>query len=215
MNRIACVCAVMVAALPAAAIAATLREARVTVVFSPHACDVTSRFVLDTPEPAIVEHRVMLSDGRASRFAVVGALAGDADIVGRTARVPISITGAGRNEYTVRYSVAFPASAADRCPLLVPSAPTDGLSRTARIEVELPQRATRLPGAFPAFVWSDGRGSVAIAHVPSFVRVPHVAAGAAVRWRDTLDIRRAIDLAAILLIATSTLAWAAYQRRSA
>jgi hypothetical protein len=215
MMRIACVCAIVAAVVPAGAAAATMRDARVTIVFSRGACDVTSRFVVDTPEPVIIDHHLLSSSNEAPRFAVLAAVAGQTTIVGRTARVPISITGSGRNEYTVRYAVTLPAAAGHRCPLLVPAAPTDGLRRAVHLEVEVPADTTRLPGEFPAFAWDGMRGAVTISHVPSFVRVPHVAAGTAVTWGDTVDVRRIVDIAAFAIIGVSTLAWIALRRRQA
>jgi hypothetical protein len=215
MIRVACVWGAVAAAVPAAALAGTVRDAGISVVFSARGCDVTSRFVLDTSQPEIVEHRLMLSGGEPPDFVVLGAVGGRAEIVGRTARLPISITGAGRNEYHVRYSASPPGGAPDRCPLLVPSAPTDGLTRAVRIDVEVPVGTRRLPGEFPAFTWTGRRGAVSIGHMPSFVRVPHVAQDAPVAWRRTLDIRRMIDFAAMATIALTTVGWIARRRRRA
>jgi hypothetical protein len=211
--RIACVCGLVVAAFTARAEAATLRDARVTVVFSSAGCDVTSRFVVDTSEPEVVDHHVMLSSDAMPRFVVLGAIAGQASVVGRTARVPMSLTGSGRNEYSVRYSIALPLAARDRCPMLVPGAPTDGVTRGVRLEVEVPAGASRLPGEFPAFAWDGARGAVAISHMPSFVRIPHLPEGSAVTWRDRVDVRRILDAAAVTIIGVSTLAWVALRRR--
>ena len=175
----------------------------------------TSRFVVDTADPAIIDHHVLSTGDVAPRVTVLGAIAGETSIVGRTARVPLSLTGTGRNEYSVRYAVTLPAAARDRCPLLVPAAPTDGVSRTVRLEVDVPREASRLPGEFPAFAWDGLRGAVTIGHMPSFVRVPHVAPGAPVTWRDTFDVRRAVDVFALAIIVISTLAWTALRRRQA
>jgi hypothetical protein len=192
-----------------------MRDARVTIVFSPGGCDVTSRFVVDTAEPAIVEHHLLVTGTAAPRFVVLGAIVADTNVVGRTARVPVSLTGSGRNEYSVRYAVRLPAAARDRCPLLVPAAPTDGVSRAVQLEVEVPPESNRLPGEFPAFAWEGGRGAVTISHMPSFVRIPYVARGTPVTWRETIDVRRIVDVAALAIIGVSTLAWAALRRRRA
>lgn len=156
----------------------------------------------------------MLNPGRAApEFAVIGGMAGEAETIGRTARVPISLTGSGRNEYSIRYRVAVPGSVVDRCPLLVPSAPADGVTRAVRIEVDLPADARRLPGEFPAFAWDEQHGAVTVGHMPSFVRVPYVPGGAPLTWRDTLDTRRVIDIAALVAIGMSTAAWVALRNR--
>lgn len=192
---------------------ATLREARVAVVSSPGACDVTSHLAIDTAEPAFVDHRLMLGDEpRPPEFVVLGALAGQAGTIGRTASLRVSLTGTGRNEYTVRYRVTPHGARQDRCALLVPSVPTDGLSRAVSIAVDVPRGATRLPGEFPAFTWDNERGRVTLGHMPAFVRVPLAMAGAPVRSIDALDVRRAIDVAAMLAIGVATLAWATLRR---
>jgi hypothetical protein len=212
MMRTSVACAVMAASLPAAA--ATVRSARVSIVLSPGACEVTSRLVVDTADPIVLEHRVMLPGGReVPTFVVIGGLAGEPDTAGRTVRLPISLTGLGRNEYTVRYRIAAPAGPPERCPLLVPFVPTDGVTRAVSIEVEVPAGATRLPGEFPAFTWSGQRGTVVVGHLPSFVRVPYAPRGVAIGWRDTLDARRVIDALALVVIAMSTAAWVALRRR--
>ena len=203
--------AALIAALPLPVSGAAVRDARITVVWSSGACDVTSRFVVDTAAPAVVEHHVLLDDDRrAPAFAVVGALAGQEVVAGRTVRVPISVTGAGRNEYTVRHR----ASARDRCPLIVPALPTDGLNRAVSIEVGVPAGATRLPGAFPAFTWNGPQGRATLGHIPSFVRVPHAGPETPPAWRDRFDLRRAIDIAALASIGIGTLGWLMLRKRA-
>jgi hypothetical protein len=215
MSGAACLCAAIAVGFAQSADAATMRDARVAIVFTSGACEVMSRFVVDTPDPVVVDHHLLLTGNEAPRFVVLGAIAGHTNVVGRTARVPISLTGSGRNEYSVRYSVAVPRAAGDRCPLLVPAAPTDGVSRGVHLQVEVPAETSRLPGEFPAFAWDGVRGAVAISHLPSFVRVPHVARGTAVTWRDTVDLRRILDVAALAIIGASTLAWIVVRRRQA
>ncbi len=155
----------------------------------------------------------MVRDGEVSGVVVVGAIAGPIQMEGPTARLPVSLTGPGRNEYIARYRIRTAEGAIDRCPLLVPSVPTDGVSRSVRIDVEVPQGATVLRSAFPAFTWKDRRGSVTIGHIPSFVRVPHAPRGVPVAWRDTVDPARVVDAAALSTIGLSTLAWIVLRRR--
>jgi hypothetical protein len=207
------VCGVAATATAATANQPTLRDARVVIVVSSDACDVTSHFAVDAVEPVAIDHRVMLA-GRAEppEFVVLGALAGQTSTVGHTASLPVSLTGMGRNEYTVRYRVTPYAPRLDRCPLLVPSVATDGLSRTVTIAVEVPHGTTRLPGEFPALTWESDVGRVTLGHMPAFVRVPIAAAGDRVTSIDTLDVRRAIDIAAALTIGVATLAWVALRK---
>ena len=201
--------------LPVPAAAATVREARIAIAMSPKACEVTSRFAVDTATPGILYHTLMLDrGGRPPVFSIVGAVAGRPEIIGRVARLPISLIGAGRNEYTVRYQVGSPA-ARDTCPLLVPVAATDGLDRAVTIAVAAPAGAQRLPGDFPAFQWSGTHGRLTLGHVPSFVRVPHAVAGTELTWRDTIDPRRVIDVAAIVTLACASLVWAMVRRARA
>lgn len=215
MIRAAIAGGLVAAGLATPAAAAVVREARVTVVFSPGACDVTTRVAIDTVEPGVIEHRLMIDRPDPPGFVVVGGIAGRTDVVSRTARLRISIAGSGRNEYTVRYRAPLADGPTQRCPLLVPGVPTDGVSRGVRLDVEVPDGATVLPGQFPAFTWNDRRGSVTIGHMPAFVRVPHLPRGAPVTWRDGLDVERLVDTGAIAVIGASTLAWIARRRRRA
>ena len=215
MTRAVIACAAMASGVAPAAAAAVVREARVLIVFSPGACEVVTRVAVDTAEPAVVEHRLMMDGGGPPEFVVVGAIASRGEIVSRTVRVPVSLTGSGRNEYSVRYRAPLADATAQRCPLLVPGVPTDGVNRAVRIDVEVPAGATVLPGQFPAFSWSDRHGTVTIGHVPSFVRVPYAPPGAPVSWSDRLDIQRTIDVAAIGTLGVATLAWIALRRRRA
>lgn len=193
----------------------TLRDARVAIVLSNEGCDVTSRFVIDTADPQVVDHRLMLGD-RDTRptFVVVGAVVHQDDTVGRTARLLISLTGSGRNEYTVRYRVGLADARVDRCPLLVPATPTDGLTRSVTIVVDVPRGAMKLPGEFPAFTWDGQKGRVMLGHLPAFVRVPLAASQTALSWRETLDVRRVIDISALVVIAFGTVGWMTFRRRA-
>lgn len=200
--------------LPAAAAAATVREAQVAIALAPHACNVAMRLVVDTPDPTVVEHMLLLDDSvQPPQFAVVGALAGQPVVVGRSARLPISLTGSGRNEYAVRYLVG--GRMLERCPVLVPAAPTDGLARTVTMSITSPPDLRRIPGDFPAFTWSGTRGRVTLGHFPSFVRVPLAPAGAPLTWRQSLDPRRVVDVLALVAIACGSLGWVLYRKARA
>jgi hypothetical protein len=201
-----------VVASPAWIAAATLREARISVAFLPGRCDVTARFVVDTAEPAWIDHRLLLDDNVNPPFAVTGAVASTGEVVGRTVRLPVSLVGTGRNEYQVHYRSAIAQPQTDRCPLLVPDAPSDGGTRGVELLVTLPPDVVLLPGSFPALAWDDRTGRVSLGHVPSFVRAPHAARGTPLGWRDTLDVQRYVDVAAIVVIAAATLAWAAVRK---
>jgi hypothetical protein len=204
---------VCVVASPVRGGAATVREAQIAIAFLAGACDVTARFVVDTAEPSWIDHIVMLVSGEAPAFAVTGAVAAPVQIVGRTAKLPVSLVGSGRNEYKVQYRYAVPPAPGDRCALVVPAAPSDGQSRAVRITVTLPPDTALLPDSFPALTWNDRTGQVDLGHVPSFVRVPFSQAGAPLSWCETVDVRRMVDVAAVLTIAIATALWLLATRR--
>jgi hypothetical protein len=100
-----------------------------------------------------------------------------------------------------------------RCPLLVPDAPADGVSREVVIDVRLSPGSRPIPGEFPALAWTGDSGRAALGHVPAFILVPHALAGVPLGWWDTLDTRRIVDSGALLAIVLASAAWFSRQRR--
>jgi len=90
----------------------------------------------------------------------------------------------------------------DRCPIWLPTIPTDGRSRAVRITIELPPGS--IAGAtMPAFTWNGTVGTAILGHLPSIVRVPYAANGEALPW----SLAGAIDTLAIGAFAAATAAW--------
>ncbi len=197
-----------------AADAATLTSARATIaVGADGACDVRMQFVVEAEAPAVAGHLLLLGDpGSVGAVAVSGAPGGATRTAGRALHVPVSLA-AGRNEYEARYRVAQPAGRA-RCALLVPEVATDGLGRVVRIDTTLPDGATRLPGDFPALAWSGNRGTVDLGHLPAFTSVSYRPAGEAAGALESFDIRRSMDVAAVVVLLGATIVWSVSRRRA-
>ncbi|MBI1874996.1 MAG: hypothetical protein HYS05_14065 [Acidobacteria bacterium] len=179
-------------------------------------CEVEMRLEVETSTALAIDHRLRLDEGaRLETFAVSGAQAGSTRTIGRTVSLPLSFAIPGRHPYTLRYRVIETEDSADRCPIWLPAAPTEGIRRAVRLLVTLPSDVRRLPGGFPAFEWATPAGGVvALNHLPAFVRVPRTAAGTPVSWRETVDVGRLLDAAAIFCIAASTTIWVARRRRA-
>jgi hypothetical protein len=194
---------------------ATLRAADVAVAFQPGGgCDVAMTFVIESPEPVRVVHRLIPAEGTAVRALTIGGVTAepqpDSD---RAVVVPVPIRSS--DPISVRYRVVPAARPVDRCPLLVPDAPTAGISRVVTIAVTLENGGQPLPGQFPAFSWDSSGGRVTLGHLPAFVRVPNAPPGRPLGWRDTLDVSPIVDVAALVLLSGATALWMARQRRRA
>ena len=119
--------------------------------------------------------------------------------VGRTQSL---ILEAAPSPYELAYSVQRPSSQ-DRCPLWVPVAPSDGVSRAVRISVELPPGMSSRT-TMPAFTWNGLTGTTTLGHIPAFVRVRFAPAGDSTPW----DVTTAMDALAILAFACASGIWA-------
>jgi hypothetical protein len=188
-----------------------LRGAIVDVAFQkPTGCQVQATFTIDTPAPADIEHRIMAIEG--TTISVIGtsgaSLASPVAVRGRTQSLVIRLPGAGPQTYTVEYQVAQPATQSYRCPLWVPTVPTDGRSRGIEIRVGIPEGGSARAGTLPAFAWTGSRGSSTLGHLPSVVWVPYRVLGQPVN-APGLDIAQAMDVlaVAILVAGTAIFAW--------
>jgi hypothetical protein len=193
--------------LDAVAEDAVLRSAEVSIEFaSPTSCAVSAQLLVDGV--ADVEHRIDAPPGTAIELlGVDGALvAGPVRMVERTQALRVAVQG---GTYTVRYRVEQPAARAFRCPIWLPTIPTDGQSRPVRLHVELPEGMVGT-GTLPAFTWTGTRGSVTLAHVPAFVRVPYASARDASAW----DTARIMDVIALAVFAGASALWVWRQRWS-
>jgi len=110
--------------------------------------------------------------------------------------------------YAFRYRSTQSEDRAYRCPIWLPAVPTDGLSRTVRVEVDLPSSV--LPsGSMPAMTWTGTHGTTILGHVPAFVRLPYAAQGETPRW----DIAQVMDAAAVAAFAGASALWIWRRRR--
>ncbi len=194
--------------MTAVAVAApVLRMAEVAVTFTaPVACDVA--LTVEVGEAAEVEHRLELLDGtEVGRLEVMaGQVTGEPRDIGRTRSVRVVPAAAGA-PYTLRYRVTQAASRAYRCPLWLPTTPTDGRSHRVELAVTVPDGAVA-SATMPAFAWTGPRGTATLPHLPAIVIVPFARAGEPRPW----DISRVMDLTALATLAGST-AWFLRRRR--
>jgi hypothetical protein len=177
-----------------------LRSASIAIDFvSPTSCAVSAELSVDST--AEVEHRIDAPQGAAIELIeVVGArTAGSVRAVEHTQSLRVSLQGGA---YTVRYRVQQPAERAFRCPIWLPTVPTDGRSRAVSLHVALPDAMA--PGSsMPAFTWTGNRGSATLGHVPAFVRVPYVSAAEAPAW----DTGQIMDGVAIVVFVAASALW--------
>jgi hypothetical protein len=194
----------MLALAPVIAEGAVLREAAFEVVFtSPAHCRVTAAFAIDDVEA--IEHRLVVREGAVPTLTAVDGsvdLAGDPAADARALAIRLRPRAPGDQRYRLEYEVAQTA-AKYRCPLWLPSTPTDGRSQAVTIRVVLPDGAVRAGGTLPAFTWDGDAGSARLGHIPAFVRVPFGMAGAPAGAAG-VDITRVMDIIAVVALAAAT-----------
>ena len=198
----------MVTAHPTLSATPALRAADARVIIASRtSCDVRLSVTIDGATE--VEHRLARTDGDGRQLVnLEGArLVEPIRDVGATSSLRLRPTG---TSYTLSYSVqhqeplriGFLDPARDRCPIWLPTIPTDGRSRAVRMTIELPPGSTA-GATMPAFTWNGTVGTALLGHLPSIVRVPYAANGEAVPW----SLPRAIDTLAIGTFAAATAAW--------
>lgn len=192
---------------PSTDAAPVLREAAVDVaITSPTTCDVTMTVTIDGA--AEVEHRIqsfgspedvqLISIGQAGQVGAIRA-------VGRTQALVLRPQG---DAYRVSYRVRQTAERATRCPIWLPTVPTDGRSRAVRLRVTLP--ADAVPGSsMPALQWAGRTGSATLGHLPAFVRAPYTLPGEPKPW----DIAGRMDTVTVVVFAAASAIWAWRRRR--
>jgi hypothetical protein len=192
----------------------SLHEANVKVMFTDTTtCEVDVAFKVSPGTATSLEHRLQLFEG--TRVEVLGITGADllrpAYPSGRTQVLELHAPPPAVNNYTVRYRVIQLPDQAYRCPLWVPTAPSDGRSLNVQIAVVLPAGAAPAGGGFPALRWAATGGVVTLGHVPAFVRVPFRGAGQAppVAW----DISRMMDLIAVVFLVVGMVAFIWRKRR--
>jgi hypothetical protein len=150
--------------------------------------------------PPAVEHRLeMLEGARATLDGLDGAVAAPPVAAGRTLVLQV---GPSLPTYTLRYRVIQPESGAFRCPVWLPTTPADGRSRAVRVTVTLPEGAAAV-GTFPVFAWRGTTGTVALGHLPAFVRVPFAGADVDPPW----NLARLMDRVSLGVLAAASLLW--------
>jgi hypothetical protein len=198
----------MVTARPALSAAPVLRAADARIrIASRTSCDVRLSVTIDGATE--VEHRLAVHDGDTRQFlSVDGAtLIEPIRDVGSTLSLRVRPHDAS---YVLIYSIRHrePPLAEDeepvrdRCPIWLPTIPTDGRSRAVHIEVDLPAGSVR-GDSMPAFAWTGTHGTATLGHLPSIVRVSFGAEGEAL----PPSLPGAIDTLAIGTFAAAAAAW--------
>ena len=191
----------------AAAVAApVLRSADLQItVTSPTSCEVT--MVLAVDGVSEIEHRIEAFEG--SRVELVrirdARQVGDVRAIGRTQSLLLRPDQA---TYGFHYRAVQPAPRLHRCPIWLPTVPTEGRSRPVRLRIDLPP-ATVAGSSMPTFTWTGVHGATTLGHLPAFVRVPYTRAGEARRW----EIGQLMDVLAIAAFAAATAVWTWRVRR--
>lgn len=147
-----------------------------------------------------VDHRIEIGDAAAIDLSAVrGARQlGAPQAIGRTRSL---VLDPDPQEYEIAYSVRR-SVAPDRCPLWVPAAPADGVSRAVRISVDLPAGSSAR-ATMPAFTWSGAQGTTTLGHVPAFVRLPFGPATDAAPW----DIAAVMDVVTLVIFVGASGIW--------
>ena len=201
--------------LPAldAGAAPVLRAADVRVSFTgPSSCAVEAAYTVEADAADELEHRIESRRGTSIARLEVDGRAVEASVIGSTQSFVLALKGAGLHTYRVRYAVTQPDAWAYRCPLPLPAAPTDGVSREVDVSIDLPPEASPGGGSLPALAWARGRGLATLPHLPAVVRVPF-AAPADLRQMPGSDIGRLMDGTAMVILAGATLFWIWRRRR--
>lgn len=163
--------------------------------------------VLAVEGAAEIEHRIETFEGsHIELVAVRGARqVGDVRAIGRTQSL---VLWPDQAAYGFRYRALQSAGRVHRCPIWLPTVPTDGRSRAVRLGIDLPA-ATAAGTSMPAFTWTGVHGAATLGHIPAVVRVPYKREGEAHGW----EIGAVMDALAIAVFAGATAMWAWRVRR--
>lgn len=187
--------------------AAVLRDSTFTIAFrSPTVCEVDAAFTIEQPDAGEIEHRLQAWDGTSVELMEIGGGVSSSGVpatIGRTRSLILRPPAAGIHAYRLRYRVRQPPEWAYRCPLWLPTAPTDGRSREILLSVSLPDGAVPGSGGLPRFAWQGEHGTVRLGHLPPFVSVPYATAEhpGSGGW----DISQVMDAAAVAVIGCASL----------
>jgi molybdate transport system substrate-binding protein len=179
--------------------APVLRSAEIRVaIHSADACDVA--MTIGVESGGTIDHRI---EATASTQIHLTSHRGARRVqppqaIGRTRSLMLEVAS---REYELAYSVRQPA-ASHRCPLWVPAAPADGVSRAVRIRVELP--AGMSPAStMPAFTWNESTGTATLGHMPAFVRVAYAPTGETPFW----NVSTAMDAITVVVFVSASGIW--------
>src|SRR5262245_13932196 len=162
----------VVTARPALTATPVLRAADARIIITSRtSCDVRLAVTIDGATE--VEHRLAIAVGdRRQLVNLEGArLVEPIRDVGATLSLRLRPSG---TSYSLSYSVqhqeppriGFLDPVRDRCPIWLPTIPTDGRSRAVRMTVGLPPGSTA-GATMPAFTWDGTVGTATIGHLPS------------------------------------------------
>ena len=204
--RCTLIAACVLSGISAAIATPVLRSADLQItVTSPTSCEVSMALVVEGVSE--VEHRIETFEG--SRIELVGIRGarqvGDVRAIGRTQSLVLRPDQAA---YGFRYRAVQPAPRAHRCPIWLPTTPTDGRSRPVRLGIDLPP-ATAAGPSMPAFTWTGAHGATTLGHLPAVVRVPYTREGEPRAW----GIGSVMDALAIAAFAAATAVWTWRVRR--
>jgi hypothetical protein len=175
-----------------------LRSADIRVVMrSADACDVTMTLAVEGG--GAIDHRIEAAESTQVQLTSHrGATQMQAPrTIGRTRSLVLE----SASEYELAYSVRQ-QTLRDRCPLWVPAAPADGVSRAVRISIELP--AGMAPAwTMPAFSWNGSTGTATLAHVPAFVRAAYLPTGESPMW----NVATTMDAMAVFVFVGASGIW--------
>jgi hypothetical protein len=168
-------------------------------ITSPTSCDVVVALTVDGVSE--IEHRIEAFEG--SRIELVGIRGarqvGDVRTIGVTQSLLLRPDQAA---YGFHYRAVQSAPRQHRCPIWLPTVPTEGRSRTVRLQIDLPPAAVA-GSSMPALTWTGAHGVATLGNLPAFVRVPYARAGEARQWA----IGRVMDALAIAAFATAAAVW--------
>jgi hypothetical protein len=176
-----------------------LRSADIRIAMrSADSCDVTMTLAVDGS--SAIDHRIEAAEPTQINLSAVRG-AGQLRAP-RTVGQTLSLMLEPRSgEYELAYTVQRLASQY-RCPVWVPAAPADGVSRQVRISVELPP-GTSARATMPAFIWKDTTGTTTLGHIPAFVRLRFAPDGAGGIW----DVSRIMDVLTLVVFAAASVIW--------
>lgn len=158
-------------------------------------------------DAADVDHRIEILEG--AHVELVGIHgAQQVDNVRTIGRTLSLVLRSEQAPYEFSYRAAEPTSAAHRCPIWLPTVPTDGRSRAVRLQLDLPP--DNAPGtSMPPFAWNGTHGVATLGHLPAVVRVPYTAAGETPGW----TLAAVMDGLAVAVFAAATAVWTWRVRR--